>query len=116
MKLTHLQPSWKRYEERDGHIYYVEVDKIEDCHGIMFLCPKCFKANDGPIGTHSVICWSSSRGTPAHATPLPGRWRLVGSSFDDLTLKGETSRGRSIGLMGGCNWHGFITNGEVTEA
>ena len=22
------------------------------------LCPKCFAENGGPVGTHSVICWS----------------------------------------------------------
>lgn len=87
---------------------------MAEAQGISFLCPKCFAENKGPRGTHSVICWSRSRGVPEDATPGPGRWKLDGTSFDDLTLNADPpSTARSVQLTGGCGWHGFITNGEA---
>ena len=38
------------------------------------------------------------------------RWDREGESFDTLTLR------PSILRLGGCGWHGFVTNGEVTTA
>jgi hypothetical protein len=35
-------------------------------------------------------------------------WRRTGDTFDTLTLT------PSILRIGGCGWHGFVTNGEVT--
>jgi hypothetical protein len=114
MKLTDLAPQFIRYEERDGEIHFLYIDRIEQAQGIKFLCPKCFAENNGPIGTHAVICWSSSRGVPDHARPGPGRWHLDGSSYSDLSLMEEPGKTRSIQLSGGCSWHGFVTAGEVT--
>lgn len=133
MKLIELQPRFLRYEKRldtwtevdrqpgpgetaatvPHHVvtamraFWPFADGIEDAMGIEFLCPKCFVANGGPVGTHAVICWSSSRG-------VPGRWRLVGTGFNDLSLMEEPGKSRSVLLLGGCAWHGFVTNGEVT--
>lgn len=116
VKLLDLDPSFLRYEPRGRKIYYREVGTIAEAQGIKFLCPKCFKANRGPVGTHSVICWSRSRGVPDKAKPGPGRWKLDGSGFHDLTLNGDPGS-RSVLLEGaGCGWHGFITNGKVTDA
>ena len=140
MKLIELSPRFLRYEKRLDT--WTEVDRqpspgetsesvphhvvtamrafwpfangIEDAMGIEFLCPKCFSANNGPVGTHVVICWSSSRGVPDDATPGPGRWRLVGTGYHDLSLMEEPGKSRSVLLLGGCAWHGFVTNGEVT--
>jgi hypothetical protein len=70
--------------------------------------------NGGKVGTHGVICWSESAGTPADAIPGPGRWKLVGTGLHDLTLDGDGGRSRSVLLTGGCGWHGFVTSGEVT--
>lgn len=129
MKLTDLEPRFLRYSEsttphecivspRPGAVYvtFHEVDTIADAQGIQFLCPKCFASNHGPVGTHAVICWSSSRGVPDHAEPKPGRWRLVGTGYHDLSLMEEPGKSRSVLLLGGCAWHGFVTNGEVTSA
>lgn len=83
-------------------------------HGVKFLCPKCYATNGGPVGTHSVICWSRSAGTPEEMQPKPGRWKMQGSGIHDLTLDGDQPGGggaRSIQLLGGCNWHGFIDDG-----
>ncbi len=115
MRFADLEPQLLRYEVRDGHVYHVYVDSLADAQGVRFFCPKCFAANGGPVGTHGVICWSRSRGVPDEATPGPGRWTLEGSSFDDLTLNGDGGS-RSVLLAGGCAWHGFVTNGEVTGA
>ncbi len=89
-----------------------KVETIGEAQGIMFLCPKCFAQNGGAAGTHAVICWSRSAGAPDESTPR-GRWRMVGSSLDDLSLMEEPGKTRSILLLGGCNWHGFVTHGDA---
>ncbi len=112
MRLSELNPFFVRHDSEGSS--FRRVDTMAEAHGVMFLCPKCFKANGGPRGTHSMICWSKERGTPDHATPAPGRWRLDGTSLADLTLNAEPpSTARSVQINGGCEWHGFITNGEI---
>ena len=73
-----------------------------------------FAANGGEVGTHAVVCWSKSRGVPDKATPGPGRWLMRGTGYADLTLDAEPGKSRSVLLLGGCAWHGFVTNGDVT--
>ena len=93
-------------------------DGEEYQHGIQFLCPKCFVENVGPIGTHSIICWfiNPKKGdpVPADETPGPGRWLRDGDTLDVLTLGPGPTGQRSVLLQGGCNWHGYVTLGEVT--
>lgn len=84
------------------------VDNIEKAQGVNFLCPKCFVDNEGEVGTHRVICWNSS--VPQEVYPVPGRWEMEGSGFNDLTLKAGSS---SVLLTGGCAAHFFITNGDI---
>jgi len=113
VKLTDLDPEFVR-ATKNG---FQEVDSIDDAQGIRFLCPACFVSNNGPIGTHLILCWSRSRGTPEDRIPLPGRWKIEGTGFNDLTLNADPpSRSRSVLLTSGCGWHGFITNGEVRNA
>jgi hypothetical protein len=131
MKLTDLEPRFLRWEKRwveeeivDGRVinpagwrvYHPHAEAIQDAQGILFLCPACFAKNGGPVGTHAVLCWSRSRGVPDEATPGPGRWTIEGTGVHDLTLNGDPpGNARSVLLTGpGCQWHGFITNGEVT--
>jgi hypothetical protein len=93
--------------------YRRQPDKA-GAHGVKFLCPKCFAVNGGPVGTHSVICWSRSSGTPEDMQPGPGRWKMDGTGLDDLTLNGDAPDGggaRSVLLTGGCGWHGFVDDG-----
>jgi hypothetical protein len=116
MKLTELEPQFLRYEKTAASTVFHYVDRIDDAQGIRFLCPKCFQANAGKVGTHGVICWSSSRGVADDAQPGPGRWRLVGTGYGDLSLMEEPGKSRSVLLRGDCAWHGFVTNGEVTSA
>ncbi len=113
-KLTDLDAKFIRYERRDGHQYFVFVKTIEEAQGVEFLCPKCFAINGGAVGTHAVICWSRSRGIADDVDPGPGRWKLDGTSLDDLTLNADPPSGaRSVQLNGGCAWHGFVINGDA---
>ena len=115
MKLADLNPQFLRYDVDGEGVIYRHVDNIADAQGISFLCPKCYAANGGPVGTHSVICWSRSRGVPDDASPGPGRWTLDGTGYHDLTINGDPpGHARSILLPGdGCGWHGFVTNGDA---
>lgn len=102
MYLTELEPKFLKIVDATSH----RTDAtFEDNDGIFFLCPMCFKLNDGRIGTHGVICWKPS--VPLEKLPGPGRWNQTGTGVHDLSLS------PSIQLIGGCNWHGFITNGEA---
>lgn len=92
----------------DDDYTFVNVSDIAQADGIMFLCPKCFAANGGPRGTHSIICWQPK--VPQTIEPKPGRWSLVGTGLDDLTLVAASS---SILLTSGCQAHFFIRNGKI---
>lgn len=112
--LSELEAEFIRYVERDGVASIHHVETLADAQGVMFLCPACFKANGGPVGTHAVICWSRSRGAPDHASPGPGRWKLEGTGLADLTLQADPpSTARSVQLTSGCGWHGFVTGGQA---
>lgn len=101
-----------------------EVDTLTEAQGIMFQCPKCAsEPGHGPgtglpdgigcRGVHYVLCWFEDRGIPDTANPKPGRWNPTGTSLDDLSfVPGKKSH--SIQLLGACNWHGFVTNGDAT--
>jgi len=108
MKLTDLDPRFLKSEGPYTHRY---VDALEEAQGVKFLCPKCYVANNGPIGTHSVMVWFDKSGVLDSALPGPGRWNVSGSGFADLTLY------PSIHLSGeGCGWHGYVVSGNVNGA
>lgn len=114
-KLTDLEANFLRYVEKEDGAYFQKVETLAEAQGIIFLCPKCYSENGGPVGTHSVICWSRSRGVPEAASPGPGRWALDGSGLEDLALNADPpGSARSVQLNGGCGWHGFVTNGDAT--
>ncbi len=117
MRLTELEPKFLRLEPdspEGGHVF-AELDEMAGAEGVIFLCPKCFEANRGPVGTHVIICWAPA--VPPDLSMSPGRWTLVGTGFADLTLNAPPgSSARSVQLHGGCNAHFHITNGEVTNA
>lgn len=117
MKLTELEPQFLRYEAMHCGVSYHEVDTIVEAQGIVFLCPTCFEKNSGPVGTHMVLCWSRSRGVPDNATPGPGRWKLDGTDYNDLSLNADPpGEQRSVQFQIGCNAHFHVTNGEITKA
>lgn len=123
MRLTDLYPKWiydyaasgshRRADDLHSIVHHdgdhdddLPQLSIANVHGVKFLCPTCFKKNNGPIGTESVLCWFAGRGVPDDAFPGPGRWAALGTSFDDLTLSPSVNVDHE-------HWHGFITNGEV---
>lgn len=129
MRLTELEPSFRIYLETTkgdpsikpaggdwGDDYpHTEIHKVDTfalAQGIWFLCPACFKKNNGPVGTHVVEVGFESRGLlpkqSSHSrSGEPSRWRATGTGYDDLTLEPSVDCG--------C-WHGFVRNGEVTNA
>jgi hypothetical protein len=113
MKLLDLEPQFIKYETtNNGEIIYPRGIPIEQAQGLLFLCPKCFAENKGPVGTHTCEVSFEGRGVLPHQGShnkdgKPVRWNVAGSDLQNLTLT------PSILLEGGCAWHGFITNGEV---
>ena len=108
MRLADLEAALLRYE---SPTIMGKVDDLTDAQGIRFLCPKCYAANNGPVGTHMVLCWFADRGVPAEASPGPGRWRPSGDSIETLSFVGPGAT--SVFLQGGCGWHGFVLNGSA---
>lgn len=86
------------------------VADLAGADGLMFLCPKCYAANSGKIGTHSVLCWFVGR-VPDDVDPKPGRWNPAGTGIDDLTFVAPGAV--SVLLLSGCGWHGFVSNGDA---
>lgn len=122
LKLTDLEPRFVVYETVDAreHTRFARPDSDGVLHpipfiesqGIEFLCPICFVKNNGALGTHLCSVTFAGRG----ATDTQGshneegkavRWNVSGDSFENLTTT------PSILLIGGCGWHGFITNGVM---
>lgn len=110
MKLTELDPTFVRATGNGGH---QDVATLAEAQGVLFVCPSCYQRNgNSDIGVHMVLVWFRDRGVPDDAVPKPARWAVSGSSLDDLTLQPSISlqtdeRSRD-------EWHGFITNGQVT--
>lgn len=94
IKLTDLEATFMKITETGRS--YREGVTLEEAQGVRFLCPVCFEANGGPTGTHSVLCWFRGRGVPADEAPEPGRWAVMGTGLEDLSLR------PSIHLRGGC--------------
>lgn len=79
---------------------------IAEADAVMFLCPKCYLQNGGPVGTHWVICNRPRVPLMEGVFVGPGRWEFSGAGIDDLVLTAGSS---SVLLLGpGCGWHGFV--------
>jgi hypothetical protein len=73
--------------------------------GVIFDCPcgnhaeehRCYIPFENPIG-------------PGPLAVQPG-WHRAGDTFDTLTLTPSIWRRQELG---GCGWHGYITEGVVT--
>lgn len=109
MRLTELNAKFLKWID-DPHFRWGNPEvSFAEADGVDFLCPLCFLVNGGPVGTHSVICWKPN--VPQTTHPIPGRWNFQGTDLRDLTLIAGSS---SIFLTGpGCQWHGYIQNGEI---
>jgi len=110
VRLTDLEPTFLRRKpnDADGHEINQYVDLIDDADGVAFLCPTCFVANGGPVGTHQILCWRPR--VPPEIVPRPGRWEMLGSCYDDLTLFAGSS---SVLLTSGCRAHFFVRAGQI---
>jgi len=107
-----VRPDGDREEITGPRQRYVPVENLSEAQGLWFLCPKCFEANGrSNVGVHAVICWFADRGVPDDTQPKPGRWRPAGTGIDDLTFVGPDAA--SVQLVGGCNWHGFVRDGDA---
>lgn len=96
-----------------GTHFLTEGVPVAQADGVMFLCPKCYRANSGPVGTHRVLCWFVGK-VPDSLDPKPGRWTPRGTGLDDLTfVPGNPPRAVSILLTAGCGWHGFVRQGSA---
>ena len=122
MRLVELEPDFigKAVGRDDGTdaASWERLPSVDGAQGLIFLCPTCYQANGGNVGTHAIVCWLSegrnAQAVPAHWNPGPGRWLIVGDTFETLTLNAHGAR--SVLLRGGCNAHFHITNGEIQPA
>lgn len=68
---------------------------------------------DCPCGECGIRCYIPFE-NPLDGSEAPSsgpKWERTGDTFETLTLKPSILRTRD---KGGCGWHGFVTNGEVT--
>lgn len=112
MRLIDLEPKFLRHEQRESEVL-VTVATLAEAQSIEFLCPYCFQKNGGNVGTHGVLVTFRDRGVAdahgSHNTAgAPSRWEVSGTGFADLTLN------PSVNLQPGCEWHGWVKNGDAT--
>lgn len=113
MKLTLRQLEAKLIKVIDEYSHK-PVDTVAEADGVSFLCPVCFAANgNSKIGTHTGICWFRGRVSDSRM-PGPGRWNPTGTIIDDLSFVGPGPK--SVQIIGGCNAHFHVTNGQIENA
>ncbi len=120
----HFVGGWHGKDAEHEYEGYRHVESIDEAQGVQFQCPKCAegkpRSEDGKVmGAHYVLCWFAN---PRHAptvpndiNPGPGRWFISegSTSLDDLTFCGPGQC--SVKLIGGCEWHGYVTAGGTHE-
>jgi hypothetical protein len=113
-RLSQLEPEWVYWgqELEPKHVLTSArggtIDRAR-ANGILFVCPICLRANGwSRVGVHSIECWEL--GVPLDiGLPGPGRWQLVGTSFEDLTLVAGSSS-----IATDCA-HFYIRNGDILD-
>jgi len=121
MKLADLHPRW--VGAGGEGVFNADGSPAPKRHGVglSFDCPcaKCSAKRTGDFDNDFYLrvfvgFENPVDGGPPH-DPRPGaQWRRTGDTFETLTLTPSIQRHR-VG-EGGCDWHGFVTNGEVTNA
>lgn len=124
MKLVELDGRLVRLgdEAEGGGRSILNVERVDQADGVIFLCPGCYRQNGGDVGTHSVLIWIVGR-VPAAETPT-SRWQASGTSAADLTLSPSVNvlpdrqrREPELGTRRGCpGWHGWIRAGALVDA
>lgn len=111
MRLTELEPRWvgaggEGITQADGtpasRRYGVAVS---------FRCPCGKHPRDDEYETDRcvILLENPLDGLGRFDATTPGHyWTRTGETFETLTLT------PSIQRVGGCSWHGFVTNGDVT--
>ena len=118
MKLTDLDARFVQW----GQGVMPKANSLAEAHGVLFQCPLCAQGKPvvdfeespgrrGVRGAHYVLCWFVGK-VADDVEPKPGRWNPIGTSLGDLTFVGPGAA--SVQLLGGCNWHGFVSNGNGT--
>lgn len=105
MKLIELNPQWmgsggegvSQLDPTTGT--YVPAPRHEGV-GVLLDCPCGNRDESHQLYVPFDVALDGSTSTERG-------WHRVGDTFDTLTLT------PSIRRIGGCGWHGFITNGEV---
>lgn len=104
MRLAELQPSW--LGAGGEGITDAEGKPVPERHGIgiVFDCPcgRCDEYN------RVAVCFENPLDGKPPRQDRRSLWRRQGETFETLTLH------PSIRRVGGCGWHGFVTNGEVS--
>lgn len=111
VRLVDLEPRW--VGAGGEGIYQADGSPAPERHGvaISFRCPCGTHPRDDEYETDRCVIMLNN--------PLDGQgplnsgssyWTRTGDTFETLSLT------PSIQRHGACNWHGFITNGEVTNA
>lgn len=109
MRLAELDPRWT-FAIDDLHRHERPDLTIDTANGVRFACPKCYiRRGNTLVGVHSIICWNPT--VPQTVSPAPGRWNMVGSSFEDLSLVAGSS---SVHLPEGCGAHFLVTSGDIS--
>jgi hypothetical protein len=93
-----------RLSELDARILPKRPDRLlAGAEAVSMLCPKCFVANGGEVGTHRITIY---------LTPVsPRGWNPKGTTIDDLTLVPPGNV--SVGVVGGCEAHFLVVDGAV---
>lgn len=97
---------------------YRRVDVLAEADGIRFLCPLCWRMNDGPVGTHVVMIGFVGCPKDAYSKDFNGNdvaWHAHGTGYDDLVLTPSINLDDPLYIQveGGCRWHGFVGSGGV---
>lgn len=102
MKLMELNPSWVR---AGGEGVTRNGQPVPERRGVGMSC-NCPCGCSEPLYVPFV---NPLDGGPNYSPERPG-WARTGDTFETLTLS------PSIRRVGGCNWHGWIRNGESVNA
>lgn len=101
MRYADIHQAWCR--SRSAKIYD-PVGSLAEADGIRFSCPQC---GDGC----QILIWTP-QAHPGISHPESGRWEMLGSGADDLTLVASSSSVQ----VDACGAHFFIRDGLVTFA
>lgn len=119
MKLTDLHPRW--VGAGGAGIFNADMTPAPERHGVGLSfdcpCPACTAQRtgdeDADFRLRHFVAFTNplDGGEPFDSSPGRPHWTRVGETFEGLTV---TPSILSMVEKGGCGWHGWITNGEVT--